>query len=132
MLEFRNVEKKFVGEQERVRLTAKQLERIERTGQSELFVAAEEPIDALSFEGERATQLSLAYDNLCSLIRTHPRISYDEALPAILELPLVWESDVKSMIKEMRAKQIIQVEGLKGAERTPKLGQGHVLVRWRN
>jgi hypothetical protein len=42
-------------------------------------------------------------------------------LGSLLEIPLVWENDVKRMIMELRGREL-DIEGLKGRERTPKSG----------
>ena len=55
----------------------------------------------------RTTSRSLLYENLRS-----------EAL----EIPLVWESDVKELLREMRKNGEIEVQGLTGRETTPKVG----------
>ena len=56
------------------------------------------------------------------------RIKYDDVLATLLERPLVWESDVKTLIDTMQRNGELKVEGLKPRERTPKLGGGHILV----
>lgn len=60
LLEFRGVEKRAVEEQERVRLTAKQTDRVERTHQPELFLAATLAAGTSSFDDDRASQLAAA------------------------------------------------------------------------
>lgn len=128
LIEFRGVEKKAVEEQERVRLTAKQESRIERTGQTELWAAASVPSGGPpSFHEERAVQQGAALQRLRALVQSRSTTRYEQALAALLELPLVWESDVKRMIIELRDADEIEVRGMKPRERTPK--QGHVLVR---
>ena len=53
---------------------------------------------------------------------------YDDVLAALLERPLIWESDIKSLVAKMRRDGELDVEGLRARERTVKWGQGHVLV----
>jgi len=125
LLEFRGVEKKAVEEQERVRLTAKQTHRVERTGQPELF-AASTLAGPASFTEERATQLNAAAASLRVLLRSKRRTKYEDALAVLLEMPLVWESDVKKLIQDMRKAGELEVQGLKHRERTAK--RGHILV----
>jgi len=48
-------------------------------------------------------------------------------MASLLELPLVWEADVKRMIMDLRDAHEIDVAGLNPPERTPR--KGHVLVR---
>ena len=99
--EFRAIERKFVAEQERIRSVAKQAQRIERTSQHELF-AAEALSGPPSFEEEREANLLLAESNLRLLIERRHRATSEEVLGQLLQIPLVWESDVKRIVKAMR------------------------------
>lgn len=126
LIEFRNVEKKAVEEQERVRSTAKQAHDVERTGQEELFSAAALMTGPPSFEEERAAKLRMAESRFRVLLRGKQRLKYEEALGFLLESPLVWESDVQQIIKNMRSAGELEVAGLAPRERTVK--RGHVLV----
>jgi hypothetical protein len=123
--EFRGVEKLAVEEQENIRLEAKRTHRVERSGQAELFAA-----DALagppSFEQERAAQHTEAMSRLRLLLRTKRRVKYVDVLGVLLEMPLVWESDVQQIVKDMRKAREIDVEGIGPRERTVK--REHVLV----
>lgn len=124
LIEFRGVERQGVEEQERVRLEAKQQGRVARTGQSEMFRAASTG-GPPSFDDERRRRLETAESRLDDLLR--PELRYEDALSALLELPLVWEGDVKEMIMRRRSAGQLEVKGMKRNERTPKAG--HVLVR---
>jgi three-Cys-motif partner protein len=124
--EFRGVEKVAVEEQESVRLAAKQVRRVEQTGQPELFPAGALVAGPPSFEEERAAHLTAATSRLRLLLRSKKRFRYDDAVGVLLETPLVWESDVRQILKDMRSAGELYVEGLSPRERTVKLG--HVLV----
>jgi three-Cys-motif partner protein len=128
LVEFRKSEEKCIQEQEQVRLAAKQDRRVERTGQTELFAAAmSAPGGPPSFEDERASQQQAAKERLRSLVLERREVPYDpDVLGALLEMPLVWESDVKEMVIGLRDTGEIEIRGLKPRERTPK--KGHVLV----
>jgi len=127
LVEFREVERKAVDEQERVRFTAKQESREARTGQTELFNADDVAGGPASFEVERRVQRDLAVERLRALLRRQPKVPYEVALAMLLELPLVWEADVKRIILDLRGAGELDVVGLNPPERTPK--KGHVLVR---
>jgi three-Cys-motif partner protein len=118
--EFRDVEKKTVSEQEQVRWTAKRLARESRSGQPELDL---EPIESLESElnRERSKQKQRAEDRILGLLQRGP-IEYDNICPKILELPLVWESDFKSILLAMRDANKIHIKGLTPPARTPKSG----------
>jgi hypothetical protein len=126
LVEFREVERKAVDEQERVRFAAKQESREARTGQTELFGADVASVPA-SFEVERTVQRDLAVERLRALLRRRPKVPYEDALATLLELPLVWEADVKRIILDLRDASELDVVGLNPPERTPK--KGHLLVR---
>ena len=126
--EFRRVEKVAIDEQERVRSEAKQIHRVERSGQAELFTG-EAFADAPSFEQESALQRNEAMAHLRTLLRAKQRLQYPEALGVLLEIPLIWESVVQEIITDMRTANEIEVEGLAPRERTVK--PKHFLVsKW--
>jgi hypothetical protein len=127
LMEFRGVEKKAINEQELVRFTAKQTTRVERTRQTEMFTATSPPGAPPSFEEERSVQRSASLQRLRNLLEAKPVVSYEEVLATVLELPLVWESDVKSLVMELRSAGELEVKGMKDRERTPK--RGHFLIR---
>jgi three-Cys-motif partner protein len=127
LVEFREVERKAVDEQERVRFAAKQESREARTGQTELFSADDVASVPASFEVERSVQRELAVERLRGLLRRQPKVRYEDSLATLLELPLVWETDVKRIILDLRGAGELDVDGLNPPERTPK--KGHVLVR---
>lgn len=68
LVEFREVERKAVDEQERVRFAAKQESREARTGQTELFSADDVAGAPASFEAERSMQRSSAVERLRALL----------------------------------------------------------------
>ena len=72
-------------------------------------------------------QRDLAVERLRALLYGQPKVRYEDALASLLELPLIWEADLKRMILELREAGELQVVGLNPPERTPK--KGHVLVR---
>jgi hypothetical protein len=55
------------------------------------------------------------------------RVKYEVIQGALLELPLVWESDIRDIIAARRTAGTLDVLGLKRRERTPK--PGHFLVK---
>lgn len=131
LLEFRKVEEKFADEQERVRSEAKQRHRVKHTGQPELLFGSTGSTDvssSQSFREERGALVRTAGADLRKMLRQRRRISYDDALGALLERPLVWESDVKELIDGMRCNGELTVEGLNPGERTVKWGRDHTLV----
>lgn len=127
LVEFREIERKAAEQQERVRLAAKQVSREARSGQAELFNAAEVANVPASLEAERNMQRNLAVKRLRALLSRDARVRYETALANLLELPLVCKSDVKRIVLDLRNAGELDVLGLKPRERTLKIG--HVLVR---
>jgi three-Cys-motif partner protein len=118
LLEFRRVERKEVAEQERVRLDAQQVDRVDRTGQTELFGAADlTDVGPASFEVERRENLARAEERLLAILKRRREVAYEVARTTMLEFPLVWEQDVQRFLKA-RA----EIVGLKPRERVAKPG----------
>jgi three-Cys-motif partner protein len=119
ILEFRKVEEASVYEQEQVRLTAKRLEREDRTGQSELFTT---PLPAEGdFARDRARQMHRAEERIFKVLQGHV-LDYSDLRPQVLELPLVWESDLKALLLRMRDTGKMNIEGMGPRDRVPKPG----------
>ncbi len=129
IVEFRSVEKFAIDEQENARDLAKITRRIERTGQTDLFADAGTKTGPRFSEFERLRQLDIASKELEDLLQSHHAIAYDELLGQILERPMVWESDLKTWLEEMRSKGEIEIPELRGRARVPQFGKGHT-IRW--
>lgn len=127
LVEFRHVERQEVAEQERVRLDAKQAQRVTRTGQSELFQASDVTAGPPSFDEERRFNLETAERTLDDILVAGRRVKYEKAQGAMLELPFVWESDVKAIVMKRQRLGQLEIVGLKPRERTPK--RGHMLLK---
>jgi len=127
LVEFRHVEQREIQEQERVRLDAKQAQRIGRTGQPELFQGSDLASGPPSFEEERRINLRAAERRLDDMLAPGRRVKYEDIQGALLEVPLVWESDIKEIVADRRKLGTVEVLGLKPRERTPK--PGHFLVK---
>ncbi len=120
IIEFRAVEKKVASEQGRVRWTAKRQAREDRTQQPELelgFVhsSTTEP------DQEKATQLQLAEERIAKLLKAAP-LDYEDIRPQVLEIPLVWDSDLQDILRKMRESGKLEIAGLGPRGRTVKSG----------
>jgi len=129
LIEFRKVEEAAVSEQERVRFDAKEASRLERTGQPLLLPPSELAIGPTALDMERRLRLSEAEEKLRKHLDQQGQIVYDFALALALETPLVFERDVKAMVSRFEQTSYLHIKGLKGKQRVPQCGQGHVLVR---
>ena len=116
---FRDVEKKVVTEQDAVRDRAQRESREHRSGQSEMAFALDVPSKGL--QDERDRQVRKAEANLLTLLKLGPML-YDELKPRILELPLVWTSDLNGILMQGHRSGRFQIDGLQPHERTPKAG----------
>jgi three-Cys-motif partner protein len=125
LLEFREVEKRFVDEQERVRAEAKIRGRAARAKTMDLFGAHGVASLPRTYEAERQNNLNLANRDLLAHLRTHPRSTYEELLK-VLEWPLVWESDLKGWLRELKRKGAIEMPRLSGraTELCAEVGDG--------
>ena len=117
--EFRDVEKKVVSEQEVVREKAQREHREHKTGQTELGLSSGGPSRGLQCEHEQQRQK--AQFIILDLLAEGP-IRYEELLPRVLELPLVWKSDLNEMLLEGHRSGRFLIQGLGPRERTLKPG----------
>ncbi len=101
---------------------AKVTRREERTGQADLFAAAGLQTGPRSFDAERKMQLTAGYAMLRSTLISRGTSYYEDLLGVVLEMPLVWKSDVNLWIDEMHKAGEVEIPDLKGKERTPKPG----------
>ena len=126
LVEFRNVEKKFVDEQEAVRDGAKYEKKLERTGQPDMFHQEGWPVvQTRSYEVQRSEACRWALSRLHELLSTYETIRYEKILGELLARPLVWESDVKNWLVDLHQTGEIEIPDLRPRERTPK--QGHMI-----
>lgn len=116
---FREVEKKVVTEQEAVRKRAQREHREDRSGQAEMDFGA--GITSPRLRDEREQQLLKADFRLVSLLRDGP-ILYEVLKPRVLELRLVWPSDLNEILLQGHRSGRFLIEGLRSCERTPKAG----------
>jgi three-Cys-motif partner protein len=115
---FREVEKRLVPEQERVRGAAQREHRKQRTGQDE-FLFDDSSAPSPSVEDERATQYQTAKTSLFELLQHRPR-KYEELLPLLLQLRLFCKTDFHRLLREER--EHILIKGMAQGQRVPREG----------
>ena len=120
IIEFRNVEKKATSVQDNVRDYAKREDREQRTGQAELTFAPPDTLAAAT-QAHREQQLKKAEAKLDTILDQGP-IRYDLLQPLILEISLVWNTDLNKMLLERQKKGSLFIEGLRAQQRTPSKG----------
>ena len=99
-------------------MDAQQLDRVKRTGQAELFGTDDFPdVGPTSFEAERGENLRRAEERLVRILQEGAEIRYESARAVMMEVPLVWETDVQRIVTAKA-----DVLGMTKRERVPKPG----------
>ena len=119
MEEFRTVERKVVTVQDDIRAAAQREHREQRSGQPEFDFASDSRSNA--FEVERSQQLLTAKSTIVKLLGNGP-MQYEILQPLILQLRLVWKSDLNKILTDMRKAEELWIDGLGPKERAPKSG----------
>jgi three-Cys-motif partner protein len=125
--EFRNVEKRGIAEQERVRFDAKLEGQLLRAGHPDMFGTPDETHSARSFAAAQSKQREEARQLIKQELAKQESVSFDSVYAALLEMPLMWESAINEVIKDMQGRGELEVLGLGPRERTPKKERGHTL-----
>ena len=121
--EFRDVEKRAVDEQERIRVAAKYKAVVSRTKQEDLFGPPNPDLQIKTYEDERKSQLKIGYERLLYIMSVNKKgIKYQEIIGFVLQTPLVWEGDLKAWLTDLRNGGRIIIPELTGRERVPKVG----------
>jgi three-Cys-motif partner protein len=123
---FKEAEKKAMEEQERERASAQYKRREAKTGQRSFFTA-EESYNPSFYESLRDRYISQSKECVLRMLQTNKRVSYDEVWAAALELPLVWESDLKEWITGWEEKKLVSVEGKRSRQKVPHRNEGNIL-----
>ncbi len=120
IIKFRDVEKRVVAAQDHVRNDAQRDNREQRSGQTELhFGEPLTPSDTV--QAARSAKLKKAAAKIDELLRPGP-LPYEVLQPLILELPLVWNTDLNKILVDKQKQGLIIIDGLGPRERTPKQG----------
>lgn len=116
--EFRDVEKRLFTAQARVRATAQRRHREERSGQPEFFFG-DPGAPSPTTQDERRAQREKAAALLFELLGSRP-LRYEQLVPALLQIPLFWKTDLHDLLMaEQKAGRII-IEGMTSRQRVPK------------
>ena len=119
MEKFRDVEKKVATEQEFVRDRAQREHREAKTRQPAFDFPSQGPSGI--FQEDRARQLDKAEAKIGEMLASGS-IPYEVLQPRVLEIPLVWNSDLNDiLVREHRAGRIA-IDGLAPRGRVPKAG----------
>ena len=114
---FRDVERQTVKEQDAVRTIAQREHRETKSGQVELGFPVEEL--SATIEEERKSSLKEVRTRLFDILRNGPS-SYQHLEARILELPLVWHTDVSRVVMNEYRGGLIVIDGLVARQRVPK------------
>lgn len=129
LVEFSEVERKAADEQEIVRNAAQLVKRENRTGMRDLLADVGMPTEVISknFEDERRANLEMAEEELRNTLEGVLEIKYENLLGIILEIPLVWVSDFKASLRDLKNAGLIEFSGFTERQRVPKPGN---IIRW--
>ncbi len=122
ILKFRDVEKQTVNEQDAVRAAAQREHRETKTGQTEIAFTPTGDLSRATQE-ERNRRLQEARTRIFTVLQQGP-IPYEHLQPRILELPLVWNTDLNTMLIEEHKAGRLHIDGLSPRQRVPKAGNG--------
>ena len=127
---FKDAEKKAMSVMEKTRGEARQREREERTGQTELglFSGAVMHDPSAYFRSLRERYVFRARAEVLNLVQTKKQLTYDEAWASAMTFPLTWESDLKDWIHEWEQAGQLETTGMKERQRVPQLGQNIRLI----
>ena len=115
--EFREVERRVSPRQDVIRQQTQRDHRETKSGQAEFIFPDGPPSKSLQLD--RASQLRRAEEAINSLLSERP-YRYGDLRGRVLQLPLVWKSDVSDIVlKESRSGRY-RIEGLGPRERVPK------------
>ena len=120
VIKFRDVEKQVVKEQDAVRTIAQREHREERSGQTEIAFESTSDLSN-SIREERVQRLQEAETRLYDLVRQGP-MRYEQLQPLILEIPLVWNTDLNAMLMREHRNARLHIDGLALRQKVPKAG----------
>jgi three-Cys-motif partner protein len=119
--EFREVEKKTDKEQNAVRETVQREYRETKSGQTELLFGTAGSISQRTDE-ERNRRLEEARARILAIMLQEQSIQYETLQPRVLELPLVWNTDLNAILLTAQREGHIAIEGMTPRQRIPKKG----------
>lgn len=122
LCEFRDVERKEIEVQEKIRIEAKELNRVMRTKQDSLFPMSELDPSLSAFEAAFLKSKGKAKSRLMMLLDRDRKVEFEQILGSLLEIPLVWESSVKQIVKELCDDGYAQILGLQGRQKVMRKG----------
>ena len=111
---------------ERKRAEAQQRRR-ESGGAMELF-GSTELHDTRFYDSLRDRYLGKLETSLQQRFSKNKRVPYDALMVAALEIPLVWESDLKALLAEKKEQGAIIYEGFEPRQKVPKSGANNFIV----
>ena len=123
---FKDEEKKAVEGMEKKRAEAQQRKR-QSGGAMELF-GSTELHDTRFYDSLRDRYLGKLEISFQQLLSKNKRVPYDALLAVALEIPLVWESDLKALLAEKKERGAISYEGFEPRQKVPKSGASNFIV----
>ncbi|MBM3752596.1 MAG: three-Cys-motif partner protein TcmP [Acidobacteria bacterium] len=125
ILKFREVEQKAMPEQDRVREQAQHEHQFQRTGQQSFDLMPISDTISKGLMNERTPRLKQSEELLLQLLARGPR-TFAEIQPSLMEIPLVWKSDVDQLVINWNKSGRITLEGMRPRKRKPR---GEQIIR---
>ena len=127
LLAFREVERKAMQKQDKIRCRAQQNRRFEENGQLGLFDIEEIAKSNSYFTELRNEYLGTVKLEMGKYLAAKKHVEYDSIL-IFLERPMIYESDIKTWLSEWRKAGLIKIEGLGLRERVPRIKKNHCII----
>jgi hypothetical protein len=127
---FKAAEKKAMPLMEMKRAGVQERAEVKRIGHKQLgFEYADEVENKPSeyFLSLRQHHVARARAVALRLLQEKKNVFYDAVWTLVMSFPLVWEVDLKGWISEWKQEGSLQVKGMKGGQRVPKIGRRFVL-----
>lgn len=119
---FSQVEKKVAEEQRLVRARVKDREDVKKSNQIPMFGSDLLPMRQEWFEVEKQSALHRAKHMFLRIMARERRVLYDDILGPVIEIPLVWESDLKTLIASLEKNGDLSIEDKKPRQRVATVG----------
>jgi three-Cys-motif partner protein len=128
LVEFGKVERALYDVLSGVRNNTRNRDLERDSGQISMDFPAETLPAPSVLKEQRARHLDKAGQLFQKILSRNTRYKYDSAVGELLELPLIWESDVKNLVKSAVNSGQIEIGGITDNQRVPHLGKEHYLI----
>lgn len=126
---FKRAEKQAMHEQEKTRARVEEEQRKAKSGGQKSLLDSDAMPESRFYIDLRNRYISEAMWEISEIINRSPQVPYDELWSSALEYPMVWESDLRNLLKKWRDQGIVRWNGMGPHDRVLKRGTDHVIER---